>query len=180
MAGRFIFFLLFFFGSILANAQENQEGKAEFPQSWTGKWKGTLKWYRTGSDSVQNVPMELRIAPTDSAGHFTFHLIYGAESKDSRPYIIKPGDNGKGHWILDENNGILIDHYWVARKLSCAFTVMNATIITNTWLEGETMIMEFYSLSASPVSTTGKNTEDSPTVKSYGVRGFQRAELRRN
>ena len=121
--------------------------------------------------------MQLRIQPADSAGHYTWHLIYGEENKDSRPYILKPLDTVKGHWLLDELNGILIDHYYVAGRMSSAFTVINSTIINNTWREGDKLIVEFYGLTAKPVSTTGKNTDESPTVNSYGVRTYQRAEL---
>ncbi|HEY0678600.1 MAG TPA: hypothetical protein VGD17_09950 [Chitinophagaceae bacterium] len=121
--------------------------------------------------------MQLRIQPTDSAGHYTWHLIYGEGKEDSRPYILKPVDPAKGHWILDELNGILIDHYYVAGRVSSAFTVMNSTIINNAWLEGDKLIVEFYGLTAKPVSTSGKNTEESPTVNSYGIKTYQRAEL---
>lgn len=158
---------------------QSKKDDVRFPEDWIGNWKGEISWSRFGNDTVRNFKMQLRIQPADSIGHYTWHIIYGDSSKDRRPYVMKPVANSKGHWLLDERNGIFIDHYYFAGKLSCAFTVQNTTIINNCWREGEKLIVEFYALSAKPVSTTGLNTEDSPIVNSYGVRSYQRAELRR-
>ena len=150
-----------------------------FPKDWIGNWKGEVKWFKTAGDTPQVVKMELRIQPAGTAGQYTWRLIYGTENKDDRPYILKPVDTAKGHWLLDEVNGILIDQYYVGGRLSCVFTVMNNTIVNNCWREGDKLVVEFYSVSVSPVSTTGKDTEDSPIVNTYRVKSFQRAELRR-
>jgi hypothetical protein len=154
--------------------------QTKFPEDWIGTWKGEISWNRFGNDTVKDFKMQLRIQPADSVGHYTWHIIYGDSSKDSRPYLMKAVDKNKGHWLLDERNGIFIDHYYFAGKLSCAFTVQNTTIINNCWREGEELIVEFYALSAKAVSTTGLNTDDSPIVNSYGVRSYQRAELKKS
>ena len=83
--------------SIAAGILLKAQNKNSFPQDFIGKWKGTLEWHRAGN-TPQTVNMELYILPsTDTAGQYTWHLIYGSVSADSRPYILKPVDTAKGH-----------------------------------------------------------------------------------
>lgn len=123
--------------------------------------------------------MQLIIKLADSANNYTWQIIYGEKGEDNRPYSLKPVDTTNGHWQIDERNGIVIDQYFVGGRFTSAFTVQSTTIIDSYWREGKSLIVEFHSLSAKPVSTTGNGTEDSPKVDSYGVKGFQRAVLQR-
>lgn len=151
-----------------------------FPASFTGHWQGTLHWYAQGVDTPRTVHMELDIRPhPDSAGQYTWHIIYGKPGQDNRPYLLKPVDAAKGHWVIDEVNGILLDQYWTAGKFAGAFTVGNTTIVNSYWIENGQLQVEFYSYTARPLVTTGKGTEDSPRVDSYAMRAYQRATLRK-
>ncbi len=165
--------ILFAFVSSVATAQSS------FPESWIGNWKGELQWFRTGTTEPQKVNMELRIQKGDSAGNYTWHLIYGSVSEDSRPYILKAKDAAKGHWVIDELNGIVLDQFWVANKFCGAFTVQNNTIVNNYWIQDGKLMIEFYSLGAKPLVTTGLGTEESPKVDSYRVGSYQKAILSR-
>ncbi|MBI5857907.1 MAG: hypothetical protein HZB42_09725 [Sphingobacteriales bacterium] len=168
-----IFFLLpAFITSLLCNAQKNL-----FPESWEGDWKGELQWYRTGNDTARKVNMELHIHKADSANTWTWQMVYGSASEDNRPYKLIRKDTSGTHWVIDELNGIMLDQYWVANKFSGAFTVQNATIINSYWIENGRLVVEFYSISAKPVSTTGNGTEESPSVDSYMVGSYQKAIL---
>lgn len=151
----------------------------QFPLNWTGNWKGELEWYKTGNEVPQKVNMELRIQPTDISGTFTWQIIYGSANEDIRPYLLISKDTANIHWVIDENNGIVLDQYWVANKFCGAFTVQNSTIINNYWMENNQLIVEFYSLSAKPVAITGKGTEESPKVESYKIGSYQKAVLQR-
>jgi hypothetical protein len=168
----FISALLFFFSPLLCQ----QPG---FPVSWAGNWKGELQWFRTGAKEPQKVNMELRIQPSTTAGEYSWHLIYGKETEDSRPYILKQKDTAGIHWVIDENNGIVLDQFWAGNKFCGAFTVMNSTIVNNYWMENDKLMVEFFTLSAKPLLTTGKGTEESPSVDTYKVAGYQKAVLTR-
>lgn len=148
-----------------------------FPKNWEGNWKGELQWFKTGSAKPQKVNMELRIHPGDSLGIWTWQIIYGSETDDNRPYKLMQRDSAGIHWVIDEMNGIVLDQYWVANKFCGAFTVQNSTIINNYWIENGKLIVEFYSLSAKPVTTTGHGTEESPSVDSYKIGSYQKAIL---
>lgn len=150
-----------------------------FPKNWEGNWKGELSWYKTGKTDPQKVNMELRIHPSDSANTWTWQIIYGAVTEDNRPYKLILADTARTHWLIDERNGIVLDQYWVGNKFCGAFTVMGNTIINNYWMENDQLMVEFFSISSQPVATTGKGTEESPAVDSYGVRSYQKAVLQR-
>ena len=169
----------FLVAAFLCSSSALRAQPADFPSGWTGHWKGELSWWM-GTDSLpRKVMMELRIQPADSAGHWHWHLVYGGEAGDSRPYLLKPVDASKGHWRIDEGNGIVLDQFWVAGRLSGAFTVMNATIVNTYRMEGDILQVEFYNFSADPIATTGKGDEKIPFVDSYRVRSYQRASLLR-
>lgn len=154
--------------------------KTVFPEPFVGKWKGTLEWIRGGNPQAQTVNMELFILPSkDTAGQYSWHLIYGSATQDSRPYILKPVDTAKGHWVIDEVNGIVLDQFWIGKRFIGSFTVGNSTIVNTYYFENDNLIVEFIAYAAQPVAKTGKGTEDSPFVNSYAIKSFQRAVLKK-
>jgi hypothetical protein len=160
--------------TFLLSAQKNP-----FPQTWEGNWKGELLWYKTGKADPQKVNMELKIHPADSASTWTWQIIYGSATEDNRPYKLIAKDTTGTHWVIDENNGIVLDQYWVANKFCGMFTVQSSTIVNSYWMENGKLIVEFYSIAAKPVATTGHDTDESPSVDSYKVGSYQKAILQR-
>lgn len=153
--------------------------KDSFPGSWLGEWKGELQWFKTGQQEPQTVTMKLRIGLGDSASNYTWDIKYGAKEEDNRAYLLKLKDPIKAHWVIDELNGIVLDQYWVGNRFCGAFTVAGNTIVNNYWMEKGKLMVEFFSIGAKPVSTTGKGTAEIPTVDSYRVGSYQRAVLTR-
>lgn len=154
------------------------QSTTSFPQQFVGHWKGTLEWTQTGKKETQRVDMELHILPSaDTAGQFSWNLVYGKASQDNRPYILKAVDTAAGHWVIDERNGIILDQYWVANRLAGAFTVMNSTIVNSYWLENGKLYLEFVTYQSKPIATTGKGDKEVPLVDSYAVKSYQRAIL---
>lgn len=169
-------FQVLFIVSLLATTAS--KAQTNFPAALVGNWKGTLLWYQPGKSTPQNVPMELRIQPNkDSVGQYTWNLIYGVAKEDNRPYILQSVDTAKGHWAIDERNGIILDQYWLGNKFSGSFSVGKSTIVNSYWIEKGQLHVEFFSLSTDAISTTGEGTEDSPRVLSYALRGYQKAIL---
>lgn len=61
-----------------------------FPGSFVGNWKGEMVWSKPGKNIPETFVMELRIQPSkDSAGQFTWNIIYGSENKDAFQRLIK-------------------------------------------------------------------------------------------
>ncbi|MBM3416398.1 MAG: hypothetical protein FJY20_08110 [Bacteroidetes bacterium] len=169
-----LFAVLIIAFSLTATAQ-----KGSFPESWVGSWKGELQWFKAGKADPQKVNMELHIRPADSTGHFTWQIIYGKASEDNRPYLLKPKDVAAGHWVIDERNGIVLDQFWAGNKFSGAFTVQSNTIINSYSMENNQLMVEFYSIGAKPLATSGGGTEESPKVDSYKMNSYQKAVLKR-
>jgi len=166
---RFIGALLFL-SSLSAQAQE-------FPKDFTGHWKGELAWYQMGKRDPQKVAMQLQILATDTANQYTWQIVYGKPGQDVRPYILKPVDTAKGHWLIDERNGIVLHLYWIGGKCCSSFTVQNSTISNCYWIEGGKMMVEFMTTSAKPVDTTGGTGKDIPAVNNYAIKSYQKAVL---
>lgn len=160
----------------IANSHAQQ---SSFPNDWVGNWKGELIWVKSGKTDTSRVPVQLRIHPADSINTFTWQIIYGNAGEDNRPYLLKPVDPAKGHWVVDEKNGILLDQFYIGNRLCGAFTVQQTTIINQYWIEGNRLLFEFLSTGAQPLRSSGNGTEDSPVVHSYKIASYQKAELRR-
>jgi hypothetical protein len=168
------FVLIFLLHGALSTAQ-GQEGA--FPSAWLGKWEGTLEWYQGNKPSPQTVSMRLHILPTDTLNHYTWFIQYG--DRDSRPYLLKPVDLNKGHWVVDERNGILLDQFWVGPKFTSAFKVYNSTIIDSYYLEKGRLVVEFYTFVHPPARSSGLGTDASPTAESFRVASYQKAILKK-
>ncbi len=167
--------LAFFFFSIQFVVAQN---KAPFPKSFIGNWKGKLQWMVAGKPT-QTFTMQLRIKPTDSANKYTWQIIYGDDAKDNRPYLLKPVDTAKGHWIIDENNGIILDSYVHGNAIHGAFTVQGNTIVDNYKVENGKMYVEFFSIKLGEKKQSGKGTEEIPFVDSYRISSYQTGVLTR-
>lgn len=144
----------------------------QFPIDFIGNWKGQIEWRRNGKPS-QQFSMQLKIQPTDSIGQYTWQIIYGDDNKDKRPYILKPVDTAKGHWVVDENDGILLDSYVHGNAMHGAFTVNDNTIVDNYVVENGKMRVEFFSIKMNNKKQSGKGTEETPFVDSYPVVSYQ-------
>ena len=171
--------LLFLLWGLVLGCAVHAQSTTEFPPKWLGHWEGKLSWYAGNAKTPKKVVMQLKIQAADTLGQYTWQLIYGDQSEDNRPYILKPVDAGKGHWAIDERNGIVLDQFLVGDLFAGAFTVQNSTIVNNYRLEKDHLIVEFYGLSAKPIRQSGAGTEDSPKVDSYSVRSYQKAILKR-
>ncbi len=157
--------------SVAAKAQN-------FPADFIGNWKGEISWFQQGKKEPKKFSMQLRIQPADTAGQYTWQIIYGdKEATDNRPYIIKPIDTARGHWIVDERNGIFLDQYWAGNKMTGAFSVSGSTIVNSYWIENGKLQVEFISMPSAPLARTGLGTEDSPHVDTYNVKSYQRGIL---
>lgn len=171
-----IFLLLL---ALSCSAMSQAQASLDFPQNWLGHWEGELSWYAGNSNSPKKVKMQLKIQPADTLGHYTWQLIYGEQSEDNRPYILKPVDAAKGHWVIDERNGIALDQFWAGPVFSGAFSIQGSTIVNNYRLEKDRLIVEFFSLQTKAVRQSGNGTPESPQVDSYAVRSYQKATLKR-
>jgi hypothetical protein len=164
-------------GQLQTSSKSVPPSSGEPVGAFIGNWKGRLQWIVAGKPT-QEFTMQLRIQPADTAGQYTWQIIYGDDNKDNRPYILKPVDTAKGHWVVDERDGIILDSYLHGNCMHGAFSVMGNTIVDNYCVETDTaghyrMKVEFFSIKLDDKKQSGKGTEDVPTVLSYRVASYQ-------
>ena len=129
--------------------------------------------------------MQLKIFPTDTKDVYTYEIIYGSDeiaasdSAERRQYILKPVDKEKGHWAVDEKNGIVLDEYWLGQREVCVFSVKGSTVVTTYQLIDGQLRVEFITYASTPVHATGDREPNIPPVQSYHVKSIQSGVLSR-
>ena len=155
-----------------------QEGS--FPQSWEGRWEGTLEVFNTAG-KAQDVPMQLIIEPRGSMHHWI--IIYGEGDQASRrDYLLKPVQPAQGLYAIDEQNSIVLDATYIGGKLYSRFEVGGNLLLSMVELRGKALYYEIISGKLEPRHITGGKEaegEKIPEVKSYPVGVRQLAVLRR-
>ena len=153
------------------------EEKGEFPESWLGKWKGTLIITKPTGDTTQ-VAMQLHILENDSIDGWDWKIIYGEDiEKGTRAYSLLEKDVEQGHYIIDENNSILLDGFLFGDTFFSRFSVMDNLLLAIYRKTGNQITFEILSGGEKPIAITGEGEEDIPPVGSYGLSVHQRAVL---
>lgn len=150
-----------------------------FPQSWFGKWQGNLEILQV--DSVtQRVPMQLRIGPTTTPDQFEWTIIYGDTLNGRRSYLLKTIDAKQGLYVIDEQNGIQLESYYLGGVFLSWFEVVGNQLLTRIERQDGILHWEVISGKMEPVSTTGDvviGQDTIPPVTSYPIHRRQRARL---
>lgn len=126
---------------------------------------------------MQKVTMRLNIQPEAGNSVYSWQLIYGEAARDNRPYHLRPVDTAVGHWVIDENDGILLDGYWIGNRFISTFSVQGNTITAVYWLVDKQMHIEMISTKVTASRESGKGTAEVPNVLSFPVSSYQKAIL---
>lgn len=168
------FFLLTFLLSSLFTF--SQEKELQFPHDFFGIYKGNLKI--TNPKGTQIIPMEFHLKATDSVGKYVYTLVYGeGEQRQERLYNLIAKNAGKGDYVVDENNGLLLDAKVVDNTLYSLFEVQGNLLTTVERFEKDRMFFEITFASKSQKQTTKTTDENATEVQSYPVLVVQKAEL---
>jgi hypothetical protein len=169
--------LCIFLGAREASAQDAQA--LSFPRDFSGHWTGVLRWFPSDKP-VQTVEMQLIIQPLDTPGRYSWRMVYGKPGQDERPYTLMAVDSTRGHWVVDEHNGILLDGYWRGNRYTSVFSVQGTVITEVMWIENGALQVEFITYGENPVRESGGSSAEIPSAKSFPIRGYQRATLYRS
>lgn len=149
--------------------------KAQSLKAWFGEWRGSLELYKPDGSVDKTVPMDLLIKPTQDSMIVQWRIIYN--NQEARDYKMRTDDAVSGKYILDELNGISIDVRKFGNILMSSFDVQDYQIWDSYEMRGVTMIFTLTSSNTKLHTSSGKGTEESPTVKSMPPNVFQRAVL---
>lgn len=165
MKPLFSFLLLFI--SIISFAQDKI-----FPNDFFGIYRGKIEI--SSPQGKQEFDMEFHLKNTDTIGTYKYTLIY---NKQARNYFLIEKDIDKGQYIIDENNGIILQTTVFNKAIYSIFEVMG-NLISNTIHFYDTYIdFEIAMSRTSQIEITGKGTQEIPEVKTYPIPIIQKARL---
>ena len=170
--------LLFLIAVIcISNISIAQEEKDKiFPDSYFGIYKGDLMI--SSGKGQQNIPMEFHLLETDSLGKYDYTIIYGeGEKSQTRSYTLIEKDASTGNYILDENNGILLEAKVIFDKMFFIFEVNGSLITTYITYGDDQLVFEVVATQTKDKTVSGGISEEIPEVYSYPVGLVQRAFL---
>ncbi len=141
-----------------------------------GNWSGPMVIHSPARKDPMKITMSIEIQPIKNSDKFSYKLTY--EKQPTRDYVLQPIDPTKGHWQVDEQNGIKLDAFWNGAGFTSVFTVQGTTIVTTERLEGGKLHWENISYAGKPFAETG-NVQGAPPVSTFRVLNVQRAVLTR-
>ena len=151
-----------------------------FPDDWVGTYEGQLDIYKE-AEITMSVPVKMN-------NHYlwidtlAWTIQYGDQGvRDYRLYQQKP--TSKGHYIIDEQNGILLDLYTNGCKAMTHFEVMGNVINTSYTADPieKTIDFEIFFYPSNLYRKTGGvvfGQDTIPDVKSFPIGTYQKALLR--
>lgn len=151
---------------------------ATLPGTWQGTWRGDVA-ITAGDGTTESVVMQMSIEPLPDDAH-TWRIEYITDKQHTvRPYVIAPDKSrGAGHFLVDEQNGILLDCTLFDATLLSQFQVDGALLMSRFEQQGDTIRVEIVSFAAfSP--RTCRSYEGNTEVLSYSCRSLQHGSLRR-
>lgn len=142
-----------------------------FPTSWVGKWSGKMLIYAQGA-TKDSLDVEMTINPAEEPNSWRWKTVYlSPKNPITKDYPLKTADATKGHYWLDEGDGIVLDAYLLGNKLFHLFGVSGLYLTATYELQGETLVFEV--TSGKWLNSTGND------VTNYSVLNLQRSLLRR-
>ncbi|WP_432411639.1 hypothetical protein [Rasiella sp. SM2506] len=156
----------------------SQEKLVQFPDDFFGIYTGMLQI--SSDKGNQILPMEFQLLATDTAGKYTYTLVYGeGETKQIRYYSLLEKNKATGAYVVDENNGIILDDKVQDNRMYAVFEVNDTLLTTFITFEADHMIFEIIATSKNDKRVTYTEDEDKIEVISYPISTIQRAVLKK-
>jgi hypothetical protein len=123
--------------------------------------------------------MEVHIIPIPETAAVNFTIIYGVgDKRQERPYRLDPVPGRPARFVMDERNGIFVDHALLDDMLLAQFAVGTSVLISRFELTDKGLGVEIISSQAEPHrKSKPKGTEIE--VQSYPVLTRQHGVLAR-
>lgn len=154
------------------------EKAVKFPEDWQGRYYGQAQIVSTKGVAME-VPMELHIEPTDTAGRYKWVIVYGeGEKRQVRDYRLVTVDAAKGTYVVDEGDGIQLHSFLIGNHLYSRFAVMGTDLLSDYERIDERRI-DFTIITSTSDSLTrsGGTSPDVPPVLDYQIRNIQHGLL---
>ena len=162
----------------LAVATGAKPASPSFPKDWLGHWRGPCTFEPPVRGRPAALDMELVIGPVESSDRISWRIVYHEPNGPTvRRYALVPVDPARGQYLLDENNGILIEAFLGGAVLRQSFEIGSSRIESREELHGDMLEVEMTSWHRK-ASRTSEGHGDT-VVRSFAIQRVQRCELRR-
>jgi len=139
--------------AVLAGALAGAAGAAP-PEDWIGHWTGTCR-LAPPHEGLESFPASLTVAPGSTAGALRWRLSYETGQRDVRDYELVPVDAAKGHYAIDEKNGLLLDAVLSDGVLYAPFAIADRMIVATYFVGPDgAMIANMPAFAREPARTT--------------------------
>lgn len=174
---KFKYLLIVALLATYGSTAQNEESVA-FPDDYLGVYTGILDI--KSARGTQEVAMEFHLNATDSIGTYEYVLVYGeGDARQQRNYTLRTLNKEKGEYIVDENNGIILDDKVVGNRMYSLFEVQGTILTTFITFESDHMVFEIVATNRKDSRTTYAENEDKTEVISYPISTVQRAVLKK-
>ena len=167
-------FSLFFIFIVCTSVSHTVHGQDSFtfPDDCLGEYKGTLYIDYLGRGIVDSASVELTFSKTDEANKWNYSNVIDSPKygKVEKLYTLIQKDSFPDVYVLDENNGLLIDHARIGRGLYSMFEVSGSLLSYKLeCIDEETIYYEIFSVrtAIAKESSTPEEAGQVFTVKSY-------------
>ena len=122
--------------------------------------------------------MEFHLLPSDTSSRYQYTIVYGeGEQRQERNYTLIEKNARKGEYVVDENNGIILDDKVIENRMYALFEVQGSLLTTFITFEKDHLIFEIIATQTENKNISGGQDEATPEVISYPISTVQRARL---
>lgn len=145
------------------------------PLEWAGQWEGQTH-VLTGPGKIQELTTRLTLTPLEGTSDWRWRIQYAGEPL--RDYLLRSVDPVRGHYLLDEGQGILIDTFWVEGRLTSQFMIQGKVVTMMAELREGWLVQSSTMTSLGGARVSG-GARGIPEVKSLPLLSVQTDRLKR-
>jgi hypothetical protein len=175
---KHIFYSLFalYFISCASTKVVMEDKPKVFPQDYFGAYYGKLTIDNGGNQ--QEIDMEFHLQATDSIEKYSYTIVYGSgEKRQERKYFLIEKNAAKGEYVVDEDNGILLNAKFSGNTLYSMFEVQGGLLTSRESFFSNYMDFEITYSNKDQQEKSGDKGEEIPEVISYPIMVVQTARL---
>lgn len=154
---------------------------ASAAERFYGHWTGQCR-LAPDYQGVSQFPMSLTVDTGSKPGHHQWRIVYetsGALAGTVRDYELVTVDAAKGHYAVDEKNGLMLDAYLADDVLHAPFLIGNAMIVATYTLAGDTLVATMPSFARPPARRTCLTEDPSTCTDTFDIQQIQSCRLTR-
>lgn len=144
-----------------------------------GAWRGTCA-ISPEHQGITSFGAELIVQPGEADDRLSWTIVYRLRETQTRAYELIAVDASKGHYVIDEKNGLMLDSYLAGGVLYSTFAIGQGVITASYQVLADgSMLMSLPQFDAQGVRQTCLSDDRSTCTNALGLISTQRCVLRR-